>query len=90
MRSWIDVSFNCDDIPYDLNETKSNEDKSKQKICSSDKLSRIVYTLKFRVNKMDKVMPKFKGKECDHLKTLPPNLKEKHMDPILIKKVEFF
>ena len=62
-RSWTDASFNSDDIPYDLyDKTKSNEDKSKQKICSSDKLSRIVDTLKFRVNKMDEVMPKFEGK----------------------------
>ena len=39
---------------------------------------------------MDEVMPKIEAKESDHLKTLPPNLKEKHMDPVLIKKVEFF
>ena len=39
---------------------------------------------------MDEVMPKLEGKESDNLKTLPPNLKEKHIDPVLIKEVEFF
>ena len=35
-------------------------------------------------------MLKFEGKESDNLETPAPNLKEKHMDPVLIKKVEFF
>ena len=40
---------------------------------------------------MDEVMPKFEGKESDNLKMPPPpNLNQKHIDPILIKKVEFF
>ena len=47
------------DMPCDLSmKPKSKEikdDKSKQKICNSDKLSRIVDTLKCRVNNMDDI-----------------------------------
>lgn len=50
----IDQSVESEDMPCDLSmKPKAKEEKSKQKICSSDKLSRIVDTLKFRVNKMD-------------------------------------
>ncbi|XP_053402464.1 chromodomain-helicase-DNA-binding protein 8-like isoform X5 [Mercenaria mercenaria] len=53
-KAKMDVSFDSDDMPCDLSmKPKAKEEKSKQKICSSDKLSRIVDTLKFRVNKMD-------------------------------------
>ncbi|XP_052817121.1 chromodomain-helicase-DNA-binding protein 8-like isoform X4 [Mya arenaria] len=55
-----DMSFENDDMPCDLSmKSKSKEDKSKQKICSSDKLSRIVDTLKCRVNKMDEKPSKY-------------------------------
>lgn len=60
----LDVSLDGEDMPCDLSmKSKTKEDKSKQKICSSDKLSRIVDTLKFRVNKMDEKPQKDEDKE---------------------------
>jgi len=54
------MSFESDDMPCDLSmKSKSKDDKSKQKICVSDKLSRIVDTLKCRVNKMDEKSSKY-------------------------------
>ena len=73
-----EMNFESDDMPCDLSmkpkQNESKEEKSKQKICSSDKLSRIVDTLKFRVNKMDE-----KPSEEDRKSSLDNllNLKEK-------------
>lgn len=79
-----DVSFD-DDMPCDLSmkprPKESKEEKSKQKICSSDKLSRIVDTLKCRVNKMDEKSSKVLEDERKSGLDAVLNLKDKESEP---------
>lgn len=86
-----DVSFD-DDMPCDLSmkprPKESKEEKSKQKICSSDKLSRIVDTLKFRVNKMDEKSSKVLEDERKSSLDALLQMKEKESEMNLSKKDE--
>lgn len=80
---------NEEDMPCDLSmKPKQKEEKSKQKICSSDKLSRIVDTLKTRVNKMDEKSSKVLEEDRKSSLDVALNLADKDGDSGSSRKEE--